>query len=163
MIFLKDKNMLQLFGLRSLFDTIVMWEVTMGMQRKLWKRERQWHKFRMPNLIPMRMIVKVSKDETSIAVHFALLFDNCNAYYDVDSRVSSRASPELEFSTADDSTNIYFSGICFALCQSLFRSISKSSNCLFLNQNVSTYQGSIFSFLLCSHIGHNSQEECRRV
>lgn len=45
----------------------------------------------------MRMIVKGSKDETSIAVHFALLFDNCNAYYDVDSEVWSRASPELEF------------------------------------------------------------------
>jgi hypothetical protein len=108
----------------------------------------------------MRMIVKVSKDETSIAVHFALLFDNCNAYYDVDSEVWSRASPELEFQSQ---TNIYFSGICFALCQALFRSISKSSNCLFLNQNLSTYQGSILSFLLCSHIGHNSQEESRRV
>lgn len=51
----------------------------------------------MPNLIPMRMIVKISKDETSIGciLHYCLTIVMLT-YYDVDSKVWSRASPELE-------------------------------------------------------------------
>jgi hypothetical protein len=61
------------------------------------------------------------------------LFDNCNAYYDVDSGVWSRASPELEFQQQ----------MIPQICISLAFALHAVNHCL--------------------EVFHNPQEERRRV